>query len=740
MIFQGKAILVYLEEDNIARAYFRVQPLMTQDGPLGSMTADFPDEGFLRIVPDKNEQHTFKERMRTLGKLCLVDLRFFSTESNKIRTNKNYSPTRGETNQYIVYSDAVRALPDDLMYQVVAESDVSNASTPFVYIRNGANIQGPFRRDNGQPAGETTQLPPDSSEIHAVTVNGQELLFFWPRVEAPAPRAEAAFPRQETPAAEMPAPTADFRPVRPVRPAEPAPAPEPPKAEVLPESAAAEPEKNAFEQIQSLNATVSEKANRLYQPPAVQTMPLPEQPVRPLTGTKLYQVPPRPIPRRAHNPLMEAVESQRYAARMDGRLESRYEAPGATLPQNTELRDVNNPVDALKRLLQTMSLSPETLRQAVDVVQAQPGMRAMLSRGLAQQTNDLTLAAIQSQLQELEAERLMTLMQLDDVKKNLAAAHEEALGKLNMAEQKKLDQLHIAQQNAQNALDELNKAIAPLENKRQELTEKIQEMQGALESKPHFLCPPVGGDVSKAELIDRVEQSLKATGFQVEPGDAQAMLTALALTDKEDAWLEFRSATCDDAWQGCQTFAAALGTSAVEFKKYWQAVIVPGGNAPLFVNSSSVRHALVINFGIDVLGHSAALDSDDWVSPYACVPLYPNAEALPQALPAFPAVSLDCVRKEMLADSPLSDETKAVILSLRKALSDLDHPLSLRAVDLMSRFIAATQKELKGGVAEAIDRAACLYLTQHLLDFGVELAPIKPLLAAMPRTMKALKL
>lgn len=176
MNFQGKAVLVYLEEDNIARAYFRVQPLMTQDGPVGPMAAEYPDEGFLRIVPDKNEQHTFKERMRTLSGLCLVDLRPFSMEANKIRTNKNYSPSRGENNQFIVYSDAVRALPEDLLYQVVGENEVKNASTPQVYIRNGANIQGPFRREDGQNVGETVQLPPDSSEIHSLTVNGQEQL------------------------------------------------------------------------------------------------------------------------------------------------------------------------------------------------------------------------------------------------------------------------------------------------------------------------------------------------------------------------------------------------------------------------------------------------------------------------------------------------------------------------------------------------------------------------------------
>ena len=120
MNFQGKAVLVYLEEDNIQRSYFRVRPLMTQDGPVGPMEKDFPDEGCMRIVPDRNEQHTFKDRMRSLCGLCVVDLRFFQPDANKIRTNKNYSPARGEINQFIVYSDAVRALPDVVQGKVAA--------------------------------------------------------------------------------------------------------------------------------------------------------------------------------------------------------------------------------------------------------------------------------------------------------------------------------------------------------------------------------------------------------------------------------------------------------------------------------------------------------------------------------------------------------------------------------------------------------------------------------------------
>ena len=772
MNFQGKAILVYLEEDNIARAYFRVQPLMTQDGPLGPMAAEFPDDGFLRIVPDKNEQHTFKERMRTLGNLCLVDLRFFPADSNKIRTNKNYSPSRGESNQFIVYSDAVRALPDDLLYQVVAEGEVSSASTPFVYIRKGANIQGPFRRDTAQPVGEPVQLPPDSSEIHAVTVSGQEKLFFWPRAqaaekpadaaeapanmdapaaakppvkaempapakpivkaEAPAPEkapAKAAIPAPEK--AEAPAPAAVEAPAAPV-PAKPAreDAPAPVKADA---PAPAPEEKNAYDQIQSMNAPLSEHANRLHESAAQPAPFMAEQPSKPLVGTKLYQAPQRPAnPRRAHNPLMEAVENQRYAARIDGRLESRYEAPGATLPQNAELREVANPIDALKRALQSMSHSPETQRQAADVLLGQNGLRAVLSKALARENNSLTLAAMQTQLQDLEAERLMTLMQLDDAKKNLAAAHEEALGKLNMAEQKKLDQLHIAQQNAQNALDEAAKALEPIERKRQAAAQAIEEMKNALDQR--LICSPVGRDASREELLERVEKTLRAAGFLMEEGDALTLLTAYALTLDS---LEICSDTEADAQMALAAFARALGAPLVESEWDEKLVMLPGGSAPVLVQYNGARHPLICSVKI----HSVFQwePEEEWAFPYASVRIPVDQDALPAEAPVFDGpVSKECVMRAFFSEASLSNEAKAAVFALRKGLLNAGAPLPVPAVDMLCRFVSATQNELKGGVAEALDRAVCLYVLPHLRDKGVDVASVKDLFVAMPRATRYL--
>jgi len=693
MNFQGKAILVYLEEDNIQRAYFRVRPLMTQDGPVGPMEAVYPDEGYLRIVPDRNEQHTFKERMRSLCGLCLVDLRYFPSEANKIRTNKNYAPIRGETNQFIVYSDAVRALPDDLLYQVVAESDCAKAVTPFVYIRNGANIQGPFRREDGQNAGETQQLPPDSTEIHTLQINDQDLLFFWPH-------------------------KAEEKPYEPVE--QPlAPAQEPPVRE---ESA---PAVNAYEQIQAMDVQVSENANRLHDAPSA--LPLPPadgQNARPLSGTRLYQAPQRPAyQRRAHNPLMEVVERERYAAR--------YEAPGATLSQTAELKEVENPADILKRALQNLWQSPETQRQAVDVLLNHPGMRPMLSKALTRETNDLTLAAMQSQLQEMEAERLMNLMQLDDARKNLSAAREEALGQLTSAEQKKLDALKAAQETARADLEAIRESLSPL---RREVEESLEKLQGDLSPNRMMILPAVGQSAGKEELISRVNAAFRAAGFSMAEGDAEAILTAYALCGNE--WTFYADAE-SDAVRAVRAFAAAMGVQAEDRGPMAEGVILPGGDAPvlLFGYQNPVSPLLTCCL------HEGAEDRrEDYRAPaFPCIPVQSDLDALPDRLPACAPVSKNAVVEAMTAaEAPLSDDTKAVIRSLRRAMADL-RSLPLDAVSQMCRFIACTQNSLKGGVAEAIDRAVCLYFAPYMLGLGKHLDDLKPLLSAMPRTLKALK-
>ncbi|MBQ6372875.1 MAG: hypothetical protein IJJ45_00115 [Clostridia bacterium] len=126
MSLPGKLCIGLLEEDNPLRSYFRFKPLLIDvDGryaPCGDLS--FPQEGCLRIVPDKNESYHFKARMREIGLFCVVDLRQYPGESDKIRPNKNYRPDGEEINANIIYSDVVRAPARDMILQILSADAV----------------------------------------------------------------------------------------------------------------------------------------------------------------------------------------------------------------------------------------------------------------------------------------------------------------------------------------------------------------------------------------------------------------------------------------------------------------------------------------------------------------------------------------------------------------------------------------------------------------------------------------
>ena len=153
MNYEKEIVFSYLEEDNTQRAYFRIKPLLSVSGDMREEASRlWPDEGALRIVPDKNEQFYFKDRMRTLGSFCIMDLTPFSPDANKIRTNKNYRPERDERNQFILYSDTVKPLPENTFFEVLPgspeafETLSASAVTPLFYLRFNDELFGPVTK------------------------------------------------------------------------------------------------------------------------------------------------------------------------------------------------------------------------------------------------------------------------------------------------------------------------------------------------------------------------------------------------------------------------------------------------------------------------------------------------------------------------------------------------------------------------------------------------------------------
>ena len=110
MSLPGKLCIGVLEEDNPQKAYFRFKPLLVeQEGRYAPYSGTYPEEGCIRVVPDKNESYHFKARMRQMGLFCEVDLRDHPVDNDKIRPNKNYHEGSPEKNAFILYSDVVKA-------------------------------------------------------------------------------------------------------------------------------------------------------------------------------------------------------------------------------------------------------------------------------------------------------------------------------------------------------------------------------------------------------------------------------------------------------------------------------------------------------------------------------------------------------------------------------------------------------------------------------------------------------
>ena len=145
MELPGKYCIGLIEEDNPQKSYFRFMPLILaeQDGyrPV-DMRDQLPENGCIRIVPDKNESSRFKARMRRVGRYCAVDLREHPEENDKIRPNKNYHGDETETNAFIIYSDVVRELPENVLAEILEVSAPEDAAQLALSIPTPGTARG----------------------------------------------------------------------------------------------------------------------------------------------------------------------------------------------------------------------------------------------------------------------------------------------------------------------------------------------------------------------------------------------------------------------------------------------------------------------------------------------------------------------------------------------------------------------------------------------------------------------
>ena len=721
MNFDKELVLVYLEEDNMTRAYFRVRPLLTISGDAQEQAAKlWPDHGCLRIVPDRNEQHTFKDRMRSIGSYCVMDLTNVPPEANKIRTNKNYHPDHGEYNQYILYSDTVHNLPEHTFFQVFdgAVGDFAalaqQAITPLFFIREEGALHGPVRKDAPeQPAVAEGSVEPI---YHLACPDGQtrQILCRDTPVEPVAvpskPQADAPLPIGET-------------------------------LQILDSS------RNFEDTLQDIAQPLSQSANLLHSAPAQHEDPLPVRPAPEtagLTGTPLYRAPLRTSVPQPKNKLQEVVSSQWRIARND--------PPADPLPAGAAMNHVENPVETACNSLRAAWQLPESRSQLVDFLFSLDGMRAHLEPAAGASGITSLQKVLLSRLQDLEAERLTALVQLDKAKSDVDAYRRQTIASLSEKAKADANALEKTAAGLEERIGALKQQINALSGQRDSLLRTVDELShqavpealskalsdasvtAPVHGIPLRMTSVAGTKLTPDELIDRIQSANAACGVQMTRNACIALLVVLAVSPR--VGLTAPSTAAASTW--LKNVVYALG---------WQsgyAVQVSAEQVPLAARKpvDGTPHLLLSTLpafapmsGVTRLflsrkaPNTAAYEMDPW-------PVYPlSFEAF---VPAVNAAGAPVSASSLIS---LLDAPALTDAEFRTALDPIfavTAPLSGTASQEMRRFIAAATPLMEGGLPAAIDWALQLWVLPAAGNDARIARALKPLAQEYPLTFAKL--
>lgn len=719
MNYEKEIVFSYLEEDNTQRAYFRIKPLLSVSGDMREEASRlWPDEGALRIVPDKNEQFYFKDRMRTLGSFCIMDLTPFSPDANKIRTNKNYRPERDERNQFILYSDTVKPLPENTFFEVLPgspeafETLSASAVTPLFYLRFNDELFGPV-----------TKSAPAKPE-HAVHAEGT--LYQLP---CPDGKVRSIFCAAAQQKAAAPAHKPEELPLgRPLQ--------------ILDDA------KGFEETLKDIAQPLPLDANLLKQKPAEEAPAIPRSV---LTGTPLYRSgAARAILPRPKNQLQEVVANQWRAARND--------PPAAPLPSDATLRPVENPVEMACQHLKAAWQVPETQAQLVDCILSLPDITARLEPRLAADSGATTLQKVLlNRLQDLEAERLSALVQLDKARNDVEQFRKTSLSSLRASDQAELDRLSKAKEEHESALGALKEQLTALTSQRDALQAQVDALRGdvlpetlaralaqaqmvaPVSGVPLRLSGVPGNDVSVEEIIRRLTDVCTQSHVPCSRNVAVAMLALLAVCPRVGVVCP----TPAPLVTLCRNAAARMGWQSGygEQVSAEQKVIVSplsADSTPLMLLTTlpdylPTEHAakLLLSHDAASMTHSSAYELDPW--PILSIPTLPMLEASTEKSPAE-KVS----RASLAAVASGEGGTKDEIAEVLKPVLACVPPLSGKAWEEMSRFAACCAAWMDGGLAASIDWAIMLWIIPAVDRAGRGAAALKSHLDEFPRSLSAL--
>ena len=689
-------VLAWLEEDNQKLGHFRVRPLLRETGPFTpAEIGEWRDEGYIRVVPDKSEQRSSKERMRGLGNFCLLTLK--GSHADKFKPNKSYAPAKGEKNRYIVYSNTVKAVPEQLFYEVIPESLMAKAVTARVYARQGGKIHGPVDRQTGRDLKDACPLPPDDPRIFSVTLpDGSVRLFYWPA--AAEPKAEPA------PEAAAPAPTAEEQPE---------------DAEAM----------TALDQIKALDRQMMRLVKETDDPASA------EKPqdvvIADDAGTPLYyaQVETE-APAKRRNSLAQAVENNRRAAKPE-RTEPEKKPEKKKKPRGQEQAAAAPVAAAARPQPFAEALKAEWTeadrKNLVSEILALPGAREQFALALSG-TADPVLAALKAQLQDTEAERLMTVMNLNQAKAQEAEYRDALAAGLVKSERQALDQLKA----------ETEKAVADLEELKKQRDELAREQEAAMKDVFPTASVAPGAAEEDAPVVTaahRVMESLRTAGFACGQNDAVALLLLYAQSRGEDGW-RLRAESAADSRDAAETLARALGGKTADCRVHHR--VLQGGTAALLMLCRDQWPLVPVPDECACVYMPADSENAERLMPEIRLHQSGAMPGMPAACPALDSVALKNKVRELR--TPLNPAAQEVVSALRTLCSERGIILPLHMIRGLTAFAEAAQNLMEGGVSAALDQAFLIYAAPMIMKEADDTGFLDELTKALPLTRAALGL
>ncbi len=782
----GTVTLAYVEEDNKQRVIFRVIPLCTREGvSFHDASEDFPDEGSLRIVPDKREQSTFKERMRDISGLCAIHLvNDGAKELIKVRQNRNYAPDAGEKNKLAIYSDVVCEFAEDGCFEVVQPGqDASGALTRKVIIQKDKVLYGPVLKEEAASVSLDSLHPFGNDRFLLQNIQNDllgsrviywdpEAIINWRQRRNAMRRKEKAEEKAELDAAML---TASAPAVEETQPDT------KPQQTVVREKTV-EPRKRAEKNEKAEKKETPDKTEKTEKDRVTENTALPigtkldildqqltfDQQISRLDqgiGSTANRLTMDETPSEEEEPEIIShfngtplVPSAKPITKSAARPESMHRVVEQQLFQNNEgenrsiYRMVENPIDSLNRCLDYVWQNADMRSQAIEKLsENETFMRDMLQIFRRRGLNTQASAAAQEQLAEIEAERLSLLMQLDTAKQNAKQYREEAIASLSQklrAESEKLKNEIQALEKTKKKLTDETQALSQ-QNARQTIdffSKNMQCMSGAGEERI-MLSPVIGCHYEASELAEKLRVHMNESGYGINEDDAMGLLIYFSVNDT----LCLCAATEADAARFAQVMLESFGLQSVSGtilpESYVEVVsILPedGQRTPTVTIQSLGTESMSI-YGHKTLYLATSHQIENYST--AGLPAHPIVHVPTAIKRAFGRVEdFQAVQPASLSSfmdirsdtHPMLSEADKWFAELKARIEKEEFAVPRATLIDMRRFIEVATRKVRGGFLAAADSAVC-----HWLVPAIRLGQIKPehfasIVAGLPRAMRLL--